>query len=57
MVFRIVIAGETQCLAYAESCLLADYLSQNLPNFCYTRIEKSIIDWKVCISLIGLRVC
>lgn len=47
MGFRIIIAGETQCSAYAETCLLADYLSQNLPNFCFHCIEKSVMEWKV----------
>lgn len=47
MGFRIVIAGEAQCGAYAETVLLADYLSQQLPNFCYNCIQKSVKDWEV----------
>ncbi|XP_050669891.1 putative malate dehydrogenase 1B isoform X2 [Leptidea sinapis] len=40
MVFRIVIAGESQCDMFAEVFLIADYLAQTLPNFCCERIEK-----------------
>lgn len=47
MVVRIVIAGKSQCDIFAEVCLVADYLTQNLPNFCYERIEKSILEWEV----------
>lgn len=47
MVIRIVIAGESQCTLFAEICLVADYLTQNLPSFCYERIEKSVAEWKV----------
>lgn len=49
MVFRIVVAGESQCDTFAKTCLIADYLMQNLPEFCYDRIEKSVLEWKVCI--------
>lgn len=47
MVFRIVIAGESQCNIFAEVCLVADHISQNLPSFCYERIEKPVAEWKV----------
>ncbi|KAI5630996.1 hypothetical protein NE865_16293 [Phthorimaea operculella] len=45
MVVYFVIAGKTQCEDFAEVCLIADYLSQELPNFCYERIEKYILEW------------
>lgn len=47
MGFRYVIAGESQCNIFAEICLIADHLQQNLPNFCYDRIKKSVAEWKV----------
>ncbi|XP_045765449.1 putative malate dehydrogenase 1B [Maniola jurtina] len=46
MGMRIVIAGESQCNLFAEICLVADHLSQNLPTFCYERIEKPVSEWK-----------
>ncbi|CAK1545923.1 unnamed protein product [Leptosia nina] len=45
MVARIIIAGESQCNTFAEICFIADYLSKNLPDFCYDRIEKPVLDW------------
>jgi hypothetical protein len=48
MVFTIVIAGVSQCIEFAEVCLVADHLAQNLPDFCYQRIEKPVLEWKVC---------
>lgn len=50
MVFQIVIAGESQCENFAQVCLIADYLAQNLPNFCYRRIEKPVLEWKVIFN-------
>lgn len=47
MGFRIVIAGESQCQSFAECCLVADFLRQNLPDFCYDRVEISVIEWQV----------
>ncbi|XP_047022069.1 putative malate dehydrogenase 1B [Helicoverpa zea] len=55
MGFRIVIAGESQCPAYAETCLLADYLAQNLPNFCYNCIEKSVMDWRNWLCKVNIK--
>ncbi|XP_050562498.1 putative malate dehydrogenase 1B [Spodoptera frugiperda] len=55
MGFRIIIAGETQCSAYAETCLLADYLSQNLPNFCFHCIEKSVMEWKSWLCKVNMK--
>ncbi|CAH2243076.1 jg2182 [Pararge aegeria aegeria] len=46
MGIRIVIAGESQCNFFAEICLVADYLSQNLPIFSYESIEKPVAEWK-----------
>ncbi|XP_028165444.1 putative malate dehydrogenase 1B [Ostrinia furnacalis] len=46
MTARIVIAGESQCNVFAEVCLVADYIAQNLPNFCFERIEKAVIEWE-----------
>ncbi|KOB74001.1 Uncharacterized protein OBRU01_09668 [Operophtera brumata] len=46
MVVRIVISGESQCEVFAEICLVADYLSQNLPKFCYERAWLSKINKK-----------
>ncbi|XP_045446910.1 putative malate dehydrogenase 1B [Melitaea cinxia] len=45
MGIRYVIAGESQCDLFAETCLVADYLAQKLPNFCYERIEKPVTEW------------
>ncbi|XP_047525514.1 putative malate dehydrogenase 1B [Pieris napi] len=45
MVVRIVIAGESQCKAFAEICLVADHLSKKLPDFRYERIEKPVLEW------------
>lgn len=47
MSVRIVIAGESQCDMFAESCLIADHLSQALPEFCYERIEQPVLEWPV----------
>ncbi|KPJ02902.1 Putative malate dehydrogenase 1B [Papilio xuthus] len=43
---QIIISGESQCESFAKLCAIADYLSQNLPNFCYRIIEKSVLEWK-----------
>ncbi|XP_032513015.2 putative malate dehydrogenase 1B [Danaus plexippus] len=53
MVFRIVIAGESQCNIFAEVCLVADHISQNLPSFCYERIEKPVAEWKLWLCKIN----
>nr|XP_034829947.1 putative malate dehydrogenase 1B isoform X2 [Maniola hyperantus] len=53
MGIRIVIAGESQCNLFAEISLVADYLSQNLPTFCYERIEKPVSEWKPWLSKIN----
>ncbi|CAH2105353.1 unnamed protein product [Euphydryas editha] len=45
MGIRYVIAGESQCDLFAETCLVADYLAQKLPSFCYDRIEKPVTEW------------
>lgn len=50
MAARIVIAGESQCNVFAEVCIVADYLAQNLPDLCYERIEKPVVEWEVCIE-------
>ncbi|KAH9634512.1 hypothetical protein HF086_016600 [Spodoptera exigua] len=55
MGFRIIIAGESQCAAYAETCLLADYLSRNLPNFCYHCIEVPVMDWKTWLCKVNVK--
>lgn len=47
MSVRIVIAGESQCEMFAECCLIADHLSQTLPQFCYERIEQPVLEWRV----------
>lgn len=47
MGIRYVIAGESQCDLFAETCLVADYLAQKLPSFCYERIEKPVTEWMV----------
>lgn len=47
MTIRIVIAGESQCEIFAQVCVIADYLSQNLPDFCYEAIEKPVVEWQV----------
>ncbi|XP_072939761.1 putative malate dehydrogenase 1B [Epargyreus clarus] len=53
MVFQIVISGESQCEKFAQVCLIADYLAQNLPNFCYRRIEKPVLEWKTWLCKIN----
>ncbi|KAM3961000.1 putative malate dehydrogenase 1B [Aphomia sociella] len=53
MVVRIVIAGESQCVIFAEACLVADYLTKNLPNFCYERIEKPVLEWNLWLCKIN----
>ncbi|XP_062526165.1 putative malate dehydrogenase 1B isoform X1 [Bombyx mori] len=53
MVIRIVIAGESQCETFAQVCLVADYISQNLPNFCYEQIKKSVLEWQAWLSKIN----
>ncbi|XP_075971427.1 putative malate dehydrogenase 1B [Anticarsia gemmatalis] len=55
MVFRIVIAGESQCLSFAESCLVADFLSQNLPDFCYDRVEVPVLEWQAWLCATNLK--
>lgn len=44
---QIIISGESQCESFAKVCAIADYISQNLPHFCYRIIEKSVLEWKV----------
>ncbi|XP_038223196.1 putative malate dehydrogenase 1B, partial [Zerene cesonia] len=53
MVARIVIAGESQCDIFAQICLIANFLSQNLPSFCYERIEKPVLEWKAWLCKIN----
>ncbi|XP_045493810.1 putative malate dehydrogenase 1B [Colias croceus] len=53
MVARIVIAGESQCDVFAQICLIANFLSQNLPSFCYERIEKPVLEWKAWLCKIN----
>ncbi|XP_059056633.1 putative malate dehydrogenase 1B [Achroia grisella] len=53
MVVRIIIAGESQCIIFAEVCLVADHLKKNLPNFCYERIEKPILEWNMWLCKIN----
>ncbi|XP_063377490.1 putative malate dehydrogenase 1B [Cydia fagiglandana] len=53
MVVRIIIAGESQCEKFAQLNLVVDHLSQNLPQFCYERIEKSIPEWKTWLLKIN----
>ncbi|KAI8424088.1 hypothetical protein MSG28_002696 [Choristoneura fumiferana] len=50
---RIVIAGESHCEKFAQITLVADHLSQTLPNFCYERIEKPVIEWEGWLSKIN----
>ncbi|XP_047528986.1 putative malate dehydrogenase 1B [Vanessa atalanta] len=50
---RYVIAGESQCDLFAEICLVADYLAQRLPDFCYERIEKPVAEWKPWLQKIN----
>ncbi|XP_013200156.1 putative malate dehydrogenase 1B [Amyelois transitella] len=53
MVVRIVISGESQCELFAEMCLVADHLAQNLPDFCYERLEKKVHEWQTWLSKIN----
>ncbi|CAB3236730.1 unnamed protein product [Arctia plantaginis] len=55
MGFRIVVAGESQCVSFAECCLLADFLSQNLPDFCFDRVEIKVLDWQAWLRRINLK--
>ncbi|XP_046963334.1 putative malate dehydrogenase 1B [Vanessa cardui] len=50
---RYIIAGESQCDLFAEICLVADYLAQRLPDFCYERIEKPVAEWKPWLQKIN----
>ncbi|XP_013139061.1 PREDICTED: putative malate dehydrogenase 1B [Papilio polytes] len=52
---QIIISGESQCESFAKVCAIADYISQNLPNFCYRIIEKSVLEWKTWLCKINLR--
>lgn len=47
MSIRFIIAGESQCELFAQACLVADYLAQNLPNIRYDTIQKPVLEWKV----------
>lgn len=51
---RIVITGESHCEKFAQITLVADHLSQTLPNFCYERIEKPVIEWEVSFYLYSI---
>ncbi|XP_031768230.2 putative malate dehydrogenase 1B [Galleria mellonella] len=53
MVVRIIIAGDSQCVIFAEVCLVADHLMKNLPNFCYERIEKPVLEWNMWLYKIN----
>ncbi|XP_049870291.1 putative malate dehydrogenase 1B [Pectinophora gossypiella] len=55
MVIHIIIGGESQCDIFAQICLIADYLCQNLPNFCYERIEKSVVDWQTWLCRVNVK--
>ncbi|KAJ0178953.1 hypothetical protein K1T71_005728 [Dendrolimus kikuchii] len=46
MVVNIIIAGESKCEIFAQICLVADHLVKNLPNFCYKRIEKPVLEYR-----------
>ncbi|CAK1598539.1 unnamed protein product [Parnassius mnemosyne] len=52
---QIIIAGESQCEAFAKTYLIADYLSQNLPHFVCKKIEKSILEWEKWLHKINIK--
>ncbi|KAG7308036.1 hypothetical protein JYU34_006676 [Plutella xylostella] len=55
MSIRFIIAGESQCQLFAQACLVADYLAQNLPNIRYDTIQKPILEWKPWLCKINMK--
>lgn len=53
MVNHIVVGGRSQCPLFAQACLVADYLQQNLPEFKYVRIEKTATEYMPWITKVN----